>query len=71
MLKRSILFFAFVLKQALSAHWLEHSGWGAGWDGWSEVAGEGGASTGSKTAESLCCIEAAKQIHPFEVTELM
>lgn len=32
--------------------------------------GEGG-STGSKTAESLCCIEAAKQIHPFEVSELM
>lgn len=62
------MFFAFVLKQALSAHWLGHSGRGAGWDGWSEV---GGGSTGSKTAESLCCIEAAKQIHPFEVSELM
>lgn len=45
---------------------------GGWWGGMGGVKlGGGGGSTGSKTAESLCCIEAAKQIHPFEVSELM
>lgn len=64
MLKRSTLFFAFVLKQALSAHWLGHSGRGAGWDGWSEVA-EGWRGGGLLVRKLLSHFAALKQPNRF------